>query len=146
LGALVVEAREQSGSLITARYAVDQGREVFAVPGSINNPLSRGCHALLREGAKLVERIEDILEELCPLLSRTFPTIAASSEPLFDSEVLDEEYQRLLNCLSLEPASVDALVEQTGLTAPSVSSMLLVLEMHGYVSSLPGGLYIHRTR
>lgn len=146
LGTLVVEARERSGSLVTARYALEQGREVFAIPGSINNPLARGCHALIREGAKLVERIEDILEELCPLLSDAFPTVAALPAPVLDGEALDEEYQRLLDCLSFEPASVDTLVEQTGLTAPSVSSMLLILEMRGYVNSLPGGLYIHRTR
>lgn len=146
LGTLVVEARERSGSLVTARYALEQGREVFAVPGSIHNPLSRGCHALIQQGAKLVERIEDILEELCPSLSRTFLDVTAGSEPALDGEALDEEYRRLLNCLGFGPTSVDTLVEQTGLTAHSVSSMLLILEMRGYVSSLPGGLYIHRTR
>lgn len=146
LGTLVVEARERSGSLVTARYALEQGREVFAVPGSIHNPLSRGCHALIQQGAKLVERIEDILEELCPSLSRTFLDVTVGSEPALDGEALDEEYRRLLNCLGFGPTSVDTLVEQTGLTAHSVSSMLLILEMRGYVSSLPGGLYIHRTR
>lgn len=146
LGTLVVEARARSGSLMTARYALEQGREVFAVPGAINNPLVRGCHALIREGATLVECLDNILTELGPLLSRACPTVATASETVPGNALLDEEYRRLLDGLGVdEPTAVDTLVGRTGLTAHSVSSMLLLLEMQGYVSSLPGGLYIrHR--
>jgi DNA processing protein len=143
---LVVEARARSGSLMTARYALEQGREVFAVPGAINNPLVRGCHALIREGATLVECLDNILTELGPLLSRACSTVATASETVPGNALLDEEYRRLLDGLGVdEPTAVDTLVGRTGLTAHSVSSMLLLLEMQGYVSSLPGGLYIrHR--
>jgi DNA processing protein len=146
LGTLVVEARARSGSLMTARYALEQGREVFAVPGAINNPLVRGCHALIREGATLVECLDNILTELGPLLVRACPAVATASETASGNALLDEEYRRLLDCLGVdEPTAVDTLVGRTGLTAHSVSSMLLLLEMQGYVSSLPGGLYIrHR--
>jgi DNA processing protein len=146
LGTLVVEARARSGSLMTARYALEQGREVFAVPGAINNPLVRGCHALIREGATLVECLDNILTELGPLLARACPAVTIASETAPSNALLDEEYRRLLDCLGVdEPTAVDTLVGRTGLTAHSVSSMLLLLEMQGYVSSLPGGLYIrHR--
>jgi DNA processing protein len=146
LGTLVVEARARSGSLMTARYALEQGREVFAVPGAINNPLVRGCHALIREGATLVECLDNILTELGPLLAKACPAVATASETAPGNALLDEEYRRLLDCLGVdEPTAVDTLVGRTGLTAHSVSSMLLLLEMQGYVSSLPGGLYIrHR--
>ncbi len=141
LGTLVVEAATQSGSLITARLAIEQGREAFAVPGSIHNPLARGCHALIRDGAKLVETATDILEELGPLagvgdLPRHAAAAPATSEP-----ELDADYSRLLECLGFDPLPVDVLVQRSGLTADCVSSMLLVLELRGLISSVAGGRY-----
>lgn len=142
VGVLVVEAAQSSGSLITARLASEQGREVFAIPGSIHNPLARGCHRLIREGAKLVESAGDILEELAPLLklepmrvleqNQTRTTATAAEDP---------EYRLLLNSMDYAPTSVDALVERTGLTPDVVSSMLLMLELQGQVEAAPGGHY-----
>lgn len=137
MGVLVVEAALQSGSLITARYAMEQGREVFAIPGSIHNPLARGCHALLKQGAKLVETAQDIIEELGALYH-----VAAESSKTVDNLPaieLDEEYQALLNCIDYEATPVDLLVARSGLTANVVSSMLLILELQGIVAAVPGG-------
>ena len=149
LGTLVVEAALRSGSLITARLAAEQGREVFAIPGSIHNPLARGCHALIRQGAKLIETTGDIMEELAPLLgSLAFPAISGDEAPITDAEgsiKLDPEYLRLLEQIGFDPVTVDQLVERSGLTATSVSSMLLLLELEGHVSSAPGGRY-YRTK
>ena len=141
LGVLVVEAALQSGSLITARSALEQGREVFAVPGSINNPLSRGSHRLIRDGATLVESGDDILRELAPLLQ---PYLLA---PVASSEVTDgialpplaAEQQRLLQCLDDAPISIEAIAQLSGLTLPAVSSMLLSLELDGYLTKTPAG-------
>ena len=128
--------------LITARYAVEQGREVFAISGSIHNPLARGCHALIREGAKLVESAADILEELGPLLG---PLIAETTAPdgsgPGDPEDLDADYLRLLEHLGHDPVAPDDLIRRTGLPAQAIASMLLLLELKGYVSSCPGGRY-----
>jgi DNA processing protein len=144
LGTLVVEAARQSGSLITARCAVEQGREVFAIPGSIHNPLARGCHQLLREGAKLVEIAQDVLEELGPVLS-IGPTVEPDSPAGFQRPSgADPEYQRLLDCLGFEPTPIDTLVERSGLTAEAVSSMLLLLELENEVASMTGGLYVRQ--
>lgn len=138
LGVLVVEAAARSGSLITARLAVEQDREVFAIPGSIHNPLAKGCHALIRQGAKLVETAADILEELGSLAAAVMtpmPGIAVKAG------TLDNDYQQLLSSIGDAPASVDLLVERCELTAEVVSSMLLILELEGYVAAIPGGLY-----
>ncbi len=140
LGVLVVEAAVRSGSLITARQALEQGREVFAIPGSIHNPVARGCHALIRQGAKLVETAADILEELGALAALAAPE-RPSAPPTAAVAELDQDYRRLLDNLGHEPVSVDLLVERCGLTAEAVSSMLLILELQGYVSAAPGGLY-----
>ncbi|MES9856971.1 MAG: DNA-processing protein DprA [Sedimenticola sp.] len=144
LGALVVEAAIKSGSLITARLAMEQGREVFAIPGSIHNPLARGCHSLIRQGAKLVETAEDILEELAPLLvDIQLPEVAAPNE-MQQGETApewDEEYRQLFTALDYDPLPIDLLIERSGLTAEAVSSMLLMLELEGRVSSAPGGRY-----
>lgn len=140
LGVLVVEAASQSGSLITARLAVEQGREVFAIPGSIHNPLARGCHALIRQGAKLVETAADILEELGSLARVTIEADVERQPPAPPLE-LDEDYRLLLEHLGHEPVSIDLLVNRCGLTAEAVSSMLLILELQGYVAAAPGGLY-----
>jgi DNA processing protein len=141
LGTLVVEAATKSGSLITARQALEQGREVFAIPGSIHNPLARGCHQLIREGAKLVETASDIIEELGALAAVDLPVAACFDINKNDHE-FDEEYQVLLDCLAYDPVEVDSLIQESGLTADSVSSMLLLLELQGHVESLPGGRYV----
>lgn len=150
LGVLVVEAALQSGSLITARLAGDQGREVFAIPGSIHNPLARGCHTLIRQGAKLVENVHDILEELgACFIVKGLDTQGES--PLHNTDfksdaeaALDANQLKLLNFMDFSPVSVDILVERSGLTPEQVSSMLLVLELHNRVESVAGGLYICR--
>jgi DNA processing protein len=116
---------------------MEQGREVFAIPGSIHNPLARGCHQLIRQGAKLVESAGDILEELAPQLHAV---LAEQQEPAGGSAVsLDAQSQALLACIGHEATPVDRLVERSGLTAEAVSSMLLLLELQGFVASTAGG-------
>ena len=139
LGTLVVEAARHSGSLITARLAVDAGREVFAIPGSIHSPLSRGCHQLLREGAKLVEEAQDVLSELKIPLSKEGLTMPPAQPSR--TVALDKEYEMLLDALGFAPATIDALVARTRLRTESVASMLLILELEGRVAALPGGRY-----
>ncbi|MGA9854855.1 MAG: DNA-processing protein DprA [Gammaproteobacteria bacterium] len=145
VGTLVVEAAHTSGSLITARLASEQGREVFAIPGSIHNPLARGCHRLIREGAKLVESAGDILEELAPLL-KLEPANVVHALPMSADAADDPEYRLLLNSMDHAPTSVDSLVERTGLTPDVVSSMLLMLELQGQVEATPGGHYSRVTK
>ncbi len=144
LGTLVVEAALRSGSLITARHALEQGREVFAIPGSIHNPLARGCHRLIRQGAKLVETTDDILEELSPLLPADLPVQPGLQGDTGDenqcSQALDPDHQKLLKCLAYEPVPIDELVNRSGFAAAEVASMLLILELEGCVVS-EGGLY-----
>ena len=140
LGTLVIEAAKRSGSLITARLAGEQGREVFAIPGSIHNPLARGCHQLIRQGARLVESADDILNELAPLVSHVMQNQAAI-EPTKTESTRDADYQSLLNALGHDPASVDQLAEKSGLTIDQVSSMLLILELEGEIESLHGGRF-----
>ena len=143
LGTLVVEAAIRSGSLITARYAGDQGREVFAIPGSIHNPLARGCHHLIRQGAKLVETANDVMDELGMLADSCYPPGQATVETEVAAEPskLDSEYQYLIDFIEYHDTSVDQLVCSSGLTPAEVSSMLLQLELSGYIASSPGGLY-----
>jgi DNA processing protein len=143
LGTLVVEATRRSGSLITARFAADYGRAVFAIPGSIHNPLSRGCHALIRDGAKLVEEAADILVELAPQLKIDVATIerARSEEASATATIAAPEYRNVLDLLGFDPRSITDLSEDSGLTAAELSSMLLVLELEGFVEALPGGRY-----
>ena len=139
LGTLVVEAARYSGSLITARLAVESGREVFAIPGSIHSPLSRGCHQLIKNGAKLVEEARDVLAELqfsVPKEQLTAPAARPRQAP-----ELDKEYEMLLDALGFEPATIDVLVARTHLPGESVASMLLILELEGRVAALPGGRY-----
>jgi DNA processing protein len=136
LGALVVEAALQSGSLITARMAAEQGREVFAIPGSIHSPQARGCHALIRQGAKLVESAQDVLEELGPLASVARQSARETAAPVPSS---DSPMHALLEHIGHDPVSIDALIERSGLTSDAVSSMLLQMELNGLVSSCPGG-------
>jgi DNA processing protein len=144
LGTLVVEAALRSGSLITARYAAEQGREVFAVPGSIRNPLASGCHVLLRNGAKLVESVEDILAELGPLAAvprRAFAGDPAAQPSTNAPGQLDNDYEMLLDALGFDPAGIDQLADRSGLKADAVASMLLILELEGRIESLPGALF-----
>jgi len=132
-GCLVVEAALASGSLITARAAAEQGREVFAIPGSIHSPLSKGCHALIKSGAKLVESAEDVLAELGGFRSSgSASTLAAVPEPT---------QAGLLQFMGHDPVNVDSLCSRAGLSAEEVSSQLLRLELDGRVAALPGGLY-----
>jgi DNA processing protein len=135
-GTLVVEAALQSGSLITARQAADYGREVFALPGSIHSPLSRGCHALIRQGAKLVESADDILEEL-----QDQPAMAAAGAPVLAGGREDP----VLQALGHDPATLDALCARTGWSAQELSARLLELELEDRVARLPGGLYQRRS-
>ena len=141
LGTIVVEAALQSGSLITARQALEQGREVFAIPGSIHNPLARGCHRLIRDGAKLVETADDVLEELAPLLGSAAASPPAGPHRETHAPLQDPDYQGLLQAMGYDPVSVDSLVARTGFRPEVVSSMLLLLELEGHVSSVPGGLF-----
>jgi DNA processing protein len=128
-GTLVVEAALQSGSLITARLASEQGKDVFAIPGSIHSPQSRGCHSLLRQGAKLVETAQDVLEELrMPQGAAAAPREAAPPSPL-------------LEAIGYDPVGLDALIARTGIPAHELQARLLELELAGDVGRLPGGLY-----
>ena len=136
LGVLVVEAAQQSGSLITARLAADQGREVFAIPGSIHSPLARGCHVLIRQGAKLVETAQDILEELGALARFAAAPVTAVMQPMAASNPGEAQ---LLELMGYDPVEIDTLVTQSGLTAGTVSSMLLAMELRGLVEVRPGG-------
>ena len=134
-GCLVVEASLQSGSLITARLALEQGRDVFAIPGSIHAPQSKGCHALLKQGAKLVENAQDILEELGGLIS---PAARDTAMQGTDTQGVNSA---LLGHLGFDPVDLDTLGKRSGLTIAELSAMLLVLELEGRISALPGGLY-----
>ncbi len=150
LGTLVVEADLKSGSLITARLAGEQGREVFALPGSIHNPLARGCHRLLRDGARLVETAGEVAEILAPQARALGVELAArlqdaTADPAPAGTAAgwsgDPEYGQLLAALGHDPASLDELAERTGQSAAALSSMLLMLELEGVVGSLPGNRY-----
>jgi DNA processing protein len=133
-GCLVVEAALASGSLITARAAAEQGREVFAIPGSIHSPLSKGCHALIKSGAKLVESADDVLAELGGFR----PSASASTAQPMPARAADTG---VLGHMGHDPVDVDSLCTRAGMSAEQVSSELLRLELDGRVASLPGGLY-----
>ncbi|MEI7867905.1 MAG: DNA-processing protein DprA [Candidatus Methylumidiphilus sp.] len=135
LGVLVVEAALRSGSLITARMALEQGREVFALPGSVNNPLARGCNALIKQGAKLVETVDDILDEFDVTRLPTKP-VAQWQLPLGEQ---DSECHWLLKYIAYAPTSVDTLVASTGNAPESIASVLLSLELQGHIVSAEGG-------
>jgi DNA processing protein len=141
LGTVVVEAAENSGSLITARLALEQGREVFALPGSIHNPLAKGCHALIRQGAKLTETIDDILEEIGPLAYLVGNSGQGRQGDGKKIPALDEVSKLLLDNIGSRPVSLDSLVEVTKLSASALSARLLELELSGVIVSLPGGGY-----
>src|ERR1700722_7958197 len=141
LGTLVVEAARRSGSLITARMANCYGREVFAVPGSIHSPLSRGCHELIKGGAKLTETADDILRELnfSAFFANDLAQAADASQRLPPASGLDKDHKILLDALGFDPVDLDKLIVRTGFKPEAVSSMILILELEGHVQAAPGG-------
>jgi len=145
-GVLVVEANIKSGSLITARLALEQNREVFAIPGSIHSPTSRGCHQLIKQGAKLVETTHDIWEEINPqfLFDTTSHTPAIQSD-LFSRKELDPSSHLIMTNLGHDPVTMDTLISRSRLTAEQLSAILLGLELKGLVTTMPGGYYCKRT-
>ncbi len=149
VGVLVVEASLRSGSLITARFAADEGREVFAVPGSVDSPLSRGCHALIRDGAKLVESVVDVVEEIVHLdvLPRppVVPQPAAADGSGGAGGSPGAKEQNVLDAVGHDPVTLDQLVGHTGMTASRLASSLLALEIDGWIEALPGSRYVRTT-
>jgi len=142
LGVVVIEAAEDSGSLITARLALEQGREVFAVPGPIEAPTSRGPHSLLKQGAKLVEMVDDIVEELLPQLDRSLQTLKTEPIAALPKHVdLSSSERAMLDMMSREPLHLDELTERTGLTPAVVAGILLGLELRALVKQVPGQRY-----
>ncbi|TLY19670.1 MAG: DNA-protecting protein DprA [Nitrospirae bacterium] len=142
LGVVVIEAAEDSGSLITARLALEQGREVFAVPGPIEAPTSRGPHGLLKQGAKLVEMVDDIVEELLPQLDRSLQTLKTEPIAALPKHVdLSSSERAMLDMMSREPLHLDELTERTGLTPAVVAGILLGLELRALVKQVPGQRY-----
>jgi DNA processing protein len=151
LAVLVIEAGLNSGTLITARKAAEQGRDVFALPGSLHNPMAKGCHRLIREGARLAETADDILQELGPLaaelqleIRQQLAQLESGSEKPADTsnDLLDDpDYRALWEALEHDPRPLDVIIERTGLAAGAVSSMLLMMELRGMVLKQGGGRY-----
>lgn len=152
LAVLVIEAGLNSGTLITARKAAEQGRDVFALPGSLNNPMAKGCHRLIREGARLVETTANIMEELGPVAAELQMEIRQrldladdpSEEPaeLKDSLLDDSDYRKVWEIMGYDPKPLDVIIEQSGLKAREISSMLLMMELKGMVKKHAAGLYV----
>lgn len=145
LGTLVIEAALRSGSLITARLAAEQGREVFAIPGSIRNLAAQGCHSLIKQGAKLVENADDVIEEIVSLAQWINNPHPLRQKKDATNVELDGLYARVYEQMGYEPTSMDTLIERTELTAEEVSAILLVLELHGHIASASIGCYVRRT-
>ena len=135
-GTLVVEAALQSGSLITARMALEQGRDVFAIPGSIHSTQSKGCHALIKQGAKLVESAQDVLEEL-----QFAQCVAPANMAAAEAEAVGSEGQALLQALGFDPIGLDALQARSAMATPELQAQLMALELQGLVARLPGGAF-----
>lgn len=152
LAVLVIEAGLNSGTLITARKAAEQGRDVFALPGSLNNPMAKGCHRLIREGARLVETTSDIMQELGPVAAelqmeirqRLDLTENGPKKPVKVQQALleDDDYRSVWDVLSFDPKPVDVIIEQSGFSAREISSMLLMLELNGLVKNHGNGRYV----
>ena len=141
-GVLVIEAAAESGSLITARLAAEQGKEVFAIPGSIHSPQSRGCHKLIRQGAKLVETVQDILEELDWQIQSVMPSSPTVTTTVQESQpVSTAPADELLTLIGFDPCSIDELAVRSGLSIETLSQRLLQLELDGLLASLPGGRF-----
>lgn len=149
LGVLVIEAAERSGSLITAKFALEQGREVFAVPGSVHNNSARGCHALIKQGAKLVERADDIIEEI-----GVFAGLPRSNNNEREWGVtgvkqdsgLSRKHELVYNQIGYEPTPVDSLIERTGIPAGELCALLIEMEVEGKVVTTDGGLYMRQAQ
>jgi DNA processing protein len=139
LGCLVVEANIDSGSLITARLATEQGREVFAIPGSIHSPVAKGCHQLIKQGAKLVENTQDILEELKNLLTEISPT--GLMDKAAPESTTSPQANTVLTSMGFDAISFDVLQQRTALTTEALSAMLMVLELEGKITVLAGNQY-----
>ena len=145
LGTLVVEAALKSGSLITARLAAEQGKEVFAIPGSIHSPQSRGCHALIKQGAKLVELAQDVLEEMRLPTGRLTQTLVPPLDEPVDPDAALRDDDPLIAALGFDAVSLDTLQARTGLDTARLQAQLLELELSGRVARLPGGLFQRQT-
>lgn len=141
-GVLVVEATLKSGSLITAKYALEQCREVFAIPGSIHSPLSKGCHALIKQGAKLVETANDITEELQHVMLPANENIDHKTDQDHDTQSFTDEQNKILDVIGYDPVTVDQIINDSGITANQVNSLLVILELEGIVNCIDGGGYI----
>ena len=139
LGCLVVEANVASGSLITARLSAEQGREVFAIPGSIHSPVAKGCHQLIKQGAKLVESVQDILEELKNLLPAVSPYGLIKSDDLH--VIIGSETNTVLTCMGFDAIDFDTIQSLCALTTDSLSAMLMILELEGKITTLVGGKF-----
>ena len=139
LGTLVIEAAEKSGSLITANCALEQGRDVFAVPGLINNPHNHGCHQLIQQGAKLVTNKDDILAEIAPMMDMS--TTDNEHHCLKNHPSKNHDIDNLLKLIEYEPISMEVIIEKSGLTPEQVSSMLTELELSGHVAADAFGQY-----
>jgi DNA processing protein len=154
MGVLVIEAGLRSGTLITARMAGNQGRDVFALPGSIHNPMAKGCHRLIRDGAKLVETAEEIMLEIAPMAGQLALELrkqidfqetghgdGALDNETDDPNLTEPEFGLVWSCLGFDPKPLELIIEQSGLTAGAVSAMLMLLELRGKVEVHPGGAY-----
>jgi DNA processing protein len=141
LGVVVVEATEKSGSLITAALALEQGREIFAVPGQVGASRSRGAHRLIRQGAKLVERVEDIVEEIAPQLLAQGRAVLNAARTELPADCGDDD-RKIWEGLKERPLHIDEIIEMSGLTPSRVAGILLELELQGFVLQLPGKRYL----
>jgi len=152
LAVLVIEAGLNSGTLITARKAAEQGRDVFALPGSLNNPMAKGCHRLIREGARLVETVADIMQELGPVAAELQMEIRQRLDLVDDApektvktaqSLLDDtDYRTVWDLMGYDPKPMDVIIEQSGLSAREISSMLLMMELKGMVIKHGNGRYV----